>query len=89
MSDRIQVLSLSCDDKPGIVAAVTTELASLGANIAESNQFWDRLTNRFFMRIAFQTPEGATADAWSGRSGRRSSASGCGRCWSTRGGGRR
>ena len=54
MSDRIQVLSLSCDDKPGIVAAVTTELSSLGANIAESNQFWDRLTNRFFMRIAFQ-----------------------------------
>ena len=35
MSDRIQVLSLSCDDKPGIVAAVTTELSSLGANIAE------------------------------------------------------
>ena len=58
MSDRIQVLSLSCDDKPGIVASVTTELAALGANIAESNQFWDRLTNRFFMRIAFETPEG-------------------------------
>lgn len=63
MGDRIQVLSLSCDDKPGIVAAVTTELASLGANIAESNQFWDRLTNRFFMRIAFETPAGCGRDA--------------------------
>jgi len=63
MGDRIQVLSLSCDDKPGIVAAVTTELASLGANIAESSQFWDRMTNRFFMRIAFQAPEGAGRDA--------------------------
>jgi len=63
MGDRIQVLSLSCDDKPGIVASVTTELASLGANIAESSQFWDRMTNRFFMRIAFQAPEGAGRDA--------------------------
>src|SRR5690606_7126215 len=43
---------------PGIVAAVTTELAALGANIAESNQFWDRETGRFFMRLAFTTPDG-------------------------------
>ncbi|MAS42007.1 MAG: formyltetrahydrofolate deformylase [Rhodobacteraceae bacterium] len=50
------ILNLSCDDKPGIVAAVTTELAALGANISESNQFWDPLTNRFFMRIAFRVP---------------------------------
>ena len=57
MSDQNYVLSLSCDDKPGIVAAVTTELASIGANIAESSQFWDRQTNRFFMRIAFAAPE--------------------------------
>ncbi|MBA8880684.1 ACT domain-containing protein, partial [Phyllobacterium myrsinacearum] len=41
------VLTLSCEDKPGIVASVTTELAALDANIAESNQFWDRQTNRF------------------------------------------
>ena len=57
MSERNYVLSLSCDDKPGVVAAVTTELASMGANIAESSQFWDRQTNRFFMRIAFAAPE--------------------------------
>jgi formyltetrahydrofolate deformylase len=37
---------------------VTTELAGLGANIAESNQFWDRETGRFFMRIAFAAPDG-------------------------------
>ncbi|HZY51464.1 MAG TPA: ACT domain-containing protein, partial [Devosia sp.] len=36
------VLTLSCADRPGIVAAVTTELAALNANISESNQFWDR-----------------------------------------------
>ncbi|MBT9290540.1 formyltetrahydrofolate deformylase [Prosthecodimorpha staleyi] len=49
------VLSLSCDDRPGIVAAVTTELAGLGANIVESSQFLDSPSNRFFMRIAFDT----------------------------------
>ena len=48
------ILTLSCADRPGIVASVTTILAGLGCNIAESAQFWDRATNRFFMRIAFE-----------------------------------
>jgi len=52
------VLTLSCTDRPGIVATVTSKLAEIGANIAESNQFWDRQTGTFFMRIAFTTPEG-------------------------------
>ena len=57
------ILTLSCEDRPGIVAAVTTELAALNANIAESNQFWDRETGRFFMRLAFTAPEGVTREA--------------------------
>lgn len=57
------VLTLDCDDKPGIVAAITTELAAMGGNIAESNQFRDKLTNRFFMRIAFTAPLGMSRDA--------------------------
>ena len=56
------VLTLSCADRPGIVAAVTTELAALSANIAESNQFWDRETGRFFMRLAFTAPERVDRD---------------------------
>src|SRR5690606_18162832 len=56
------VLTLSCADRPGIVAAVTTELASLNANISESNQFWDRETGTFFMRIAFSAPAAAGRD---------------------------
>ena len=60
MQPHPYVLTLSCEDKPGIVAAITTELAGLGANIAESNQFWDRQTGRFFMRIAYAAPEGVT-----------------------------
>lgn len=62
MSEQIHVLSLSCDDRRGIVAGVTTELSAIGANIAESSQFWDRQTNRFFMRIAFVAPAGAEKD---------------------------
>ncbi|MCB9992206.1 MAG: formyltetrahydrofolate deformylase [Hyphomicrobiaceae bacterium] len=56
------VLNLSCTDRPGIVAAVTTELAALGANIADSSQFWDRETNRFFLRIELDAPDGETAE---------------------------
>lgn len=52
------ILTLSCADRPGIVAGVTTELFGLGANIAESNQFWDRDTGKFFMRIGFTAPDG-------------------------------
>ena len=44
MSERQFVLTLSCEDRPGIVAAVTTEFADLGANIAESGQFWDQVS---------------------------------------------
>ena len=56
------ILTLSCDDRPGIVAAVTTELAAHGLNIAESNQFWDRSNNQFFMRIAFESTTGTDRD---------------------------
>lgn len=54
---QLQILTLTCDDRPGIVAAVATELAGLGANLAESSQFWDRTSNRFFMRLAVEADE--------------------------------
>ncbi|WP_286801293.1 formyltetrahydrofolate deformylase [Marinobacter sp. UBA2498] len=57
------ILTLSCADKPGIVAGVTSELFGLGANIAESNQFWDKDTDKFFMRIGFTAPDGVDKDA--------------------------
>lgn len=59
---RTHILTLSCADRPRIVASVTTILAGLGGNIAESAQFWDRVTNRFFMRISFETPAALSAD---------------------------
>jgi formyltetrahydrofolate deformylase len=63
MADGNFILTLSCADRPGIVAAVTTELAAHNCNIAESNQFWDRETGQFFMRLAFTAPEGVTREA--------------------------
>lgn len=44
------ILTLSCNDRPGIVARVTGFLADLGANILEAQQFDDTATGRFFMR---------------------------------------
>ena len=56
-TDRTHILTLSCTDRPGIVARVTTSIAAVGGNIAESAQYWDRSTDRFFMRILFTTPQ--------------------------------
>ncbi|MFV0459415.1 MAG: formyltetrahydrofolate deformylase [Actinomycetales bacterium] len=50
------VLTLACDDRPGIVHAATAFLVAVGGNILESAQFNDRLTNRFFLRVHFETP---------------------------------
>ena len=54
------VLTLSCEDRPGIVGAIGVALAGAGANIVESNQFWDQRSNRFFMRVAFDAGGVAT-----------------------------
>ena len=47
------ILTLDCDDRPGIVAAITGVLAELGCNIEESAQYGDPVSQQFFMRIAF------------------------------------
>lgn len=47
------ILTLSCPDKPGIVAAVSGFLAEHGCNILESAQFGDEVSNKFFMRVVF------------------------------------
>ena len=47
-------LSLSCPDRAGIVAAISSVLAEAGLNILESRQFGDPETGRFFMRVGFE-----------------------------------
>ena len=56
------ILTLSCEDKPGIVARVTGNLFESGANILEAQQFDDIESGRFFMRVVFDPGE-AGADA--------------------------
>ena len=50
--DRL-VLSLACDDRPGLVAAVAGLIAAAGGNILDAQQFNDAATDRFFMRVVF------------------------------------
>jgi len=47
------VLTLSCADGPGLVHAVAGFLVQLGGNILSSQQYEDRGTGRFFMRLQF------------------------------------
>ncbi|CDR09021.1 formyltetrahydrofolate deformylase [Streptomyces iranensis] len=48
------ILTLSCPDKQGIVHAVSSFLFMTGCNIEDSQQFGDRDTGLFFMRVAFR-----------------------------------
>ncbi len=57
------ILSLSCADKPGIVAAVSTGLFEAGCNILEAHQFDDPETDRFFMRVRFSTAPDASLES--------------------------
>ncbi|MDI9580273.1 MAG: formyltetrahydrofolate deformylase [Thermobispora sp.] len=52
------VLTLSCPDRPGVVAAVSGLLAERDCNITESQQFGDPDAQRFFMRVQFATDLG-------------------------------
>ena len=57
--DRV-ILTLSCPDQRGIVHRVTGVLAALECNITESQQFGDRYTKRFFMRVFCQIGRGSS-----------------------------
>ncbi|MEP6815432.1 MAG: formyltetrahydrofolate deformylase [Marmoricola sp.] len=56
------MLTLVCPDRPGIVHAASGFLIEHRGNIVESQQFGDRITDRFFMRIDFEVSGPATAD---------------------------
>lgn len=51
--ERTFLLTLSCQDKVGIVAGVSGFLASRNGFILDSQQYADLETGRFFMRVAF------------------------------------
>ncbi|OIK02085.1 formyltetrahydrofolate deformylase [Streptomyces monashensis] len=51
------VLTLSCPDRAGLVHAVSSFLVAHSGNILESQQFDDRLQDRFFMRVHFDVTD--------------------------------
>lgn len=51
------VCTLSCPNRPGIVAAVSMCLFEAGCDIQEANQFDDMATGHFFMRVVFRFVE--------------------------------
>jgi formyltetrahydrofolate deformylase len=59
MPDRQFVLTLSCPDRPGIVASVSAFLFANGQNILDAQQFDDVETGRFFMRVVFEAATSA------------------------------
>ena len=59
------VLTLSCPNRPGIVAAVAGAIAEGGGDIREAQQYDDAATGRFFMRVVFAGEGGA--EGWQPR----------------------
>ena len=53
------ILTLYCDDRPGVVAGVTGFLAERKCNILELQQFNDTEDGQFFMRVVFDLMDGA------------------------------
>lgn len=52
------VLTVQCQSRRGIVAAIANFLAEHGCNITDSAQFDDPQTEKFFMRITFRSETG-------------------------------
>lgn len=59
------VLTLSCEDRRGIVAAVANCITAQDCNIVESAQYGDPDSGRFFMRVAFAAPASCTTESFS------------------------
>jgi formyltetrahydrofolate deformylase len=55
MPQASYVLTVSCADRPGIVAAVSTYLFNQGCNILDAQQYNDVATGLFFMRVTFES----------------------------------
>ncbi|MDQ1717608.1 MAG: formyltetrahydrofolate deformylase [Pseudonocardiales bacterium] len=59
-SGRDYILTLSCADTPGLVFAVSGFLVQHSCNILQNQQFDDRLTGLFFMRVHFESEDSGT-----------------------------
>ncbi|ATE64218.1 formyltetrahydrofolate deformylase [Rhizorhabdus dicambivorans] len=62
LSDAVYRLTVSCPNKPGIVAAITTELFRHGADVLEAHHYCDTETARLFVRLTFSLPSAVAPD---------------------------
>jgi formyltetrahydrofolate deformylase len=62
MSSARHILTLSCANRPGIVAKISAALFDGGFNILDAQQFDDTVTGDFFMRVEFNAT-GSDSDA--------------------------
>lgn len=53
MTTENYYLTLTCPNRPGIVATVSTYIFEHGGDIEEAQQFDDKASKRFFMRVSF------------------------------------
>jgi formyltetrahydrofolate deformylase len=88
MSGARHILTLSCVNKPGIVARVSAALFESGFNILDAQQFDDTETGSFFMRVEFNAAR-PDADVEALRATFTAIASGFGMEWSMRPAGQR
>ena len=49
------IATLQCEDRPGIVHAMTSSILAASGNIIENQQFTDPVTSTFVMRTRFET----------------------------------
>ncbi len=56
-------LTVACESKRGIVAAIANYLADMGCNITDSSQYDDSETSMFFMRVSFVSEKGKELEA--------------------------
>jgi formyltetrahydrofolate deformylase len=83
VSSTRHILTLSCVNRPGIVAKVSAALFEGGFNILDAQQFDDIETGDFFMRVSFN-PAGSHADVEAFRETFKAIAIGLTMTWSMR-----
>ncbi len=83
MSGARHILTLSCVNRPGIVAKVSAALFDGGFNILDAQQFDDTETGNFFMRVEFNAANSA-ADVEVLRDSFKAIAAGLAMTWSMR-----
>jgi formyltetrahydrofolate deformylase len=55
------ILLIHCEDKPGIIAAVTRFILDHGGNILDLDQHTDSANGKFFMRVSWELDESDTS----------------------------